>query len=436
MPIKNIIQVSEFEKLYYDDDKPFKKEHWEALCRYLEKQKMQEEKGPDYFRILNKGIQFTHYVGVIQAGNLTIEVLPKIDNRTATADNGDIDVVKDESKQLWHQALLQMLQECSLLKINQADFANLKLRHQSLLTFYLQLFLIKTEDLVHEGLLMNYAHREGNQTTLKGQLQFQKQVAGNNVHGERFYVRYTAYQHNHLYNQILFKALQMIPHISNDHQVLDRAAGLLARFPQTDAVTINADTFNRLSFDRKTERYRDVLEIAKMLLLHYRPDVTGGREHVLAILFDMNMLWEEWVYRRLKKEEARFDVIIQRQQTTDFWKGRHLLRYKTIRPDIVITKGSHVIIIDTKWKQVTDMTPDDDDLKQMFIYNLYWQCSKSVLLYPANETNIKEGSYKDFMKEDEVHSHCVVLTATIFRDNLLDKDFAKKILEKIFEMTY
>ncbi len=75
MVSKNVIRVSEFEKLYYDDTKPFKQKHWEALCRYLENVNRTEEKRIEYFRILNRGIQFTNFVGVIQAGNLTIEVL-------------------------------------------------------------------------------------------------------------------------------------------------------------------------------------------------------------------------------------------------------------------------------------------------------------------------------------------------------------------------
>lgn len=432
MPSKNRIRVSEFEKLYYDEDKPFKKNHWEALCRYLENVNKHGEKRIDYFRILNKGIQFTNYVGVIQAGNLTIEVLPKTDKSATTAENESIDVVKDENKQQWHQALLQMLGECSLLKVNKVDLANLNLRHHSILDMYIELFLATTEGLLHEGLLKKYEKQEGNQTALKGRLLFQKQLAGNSTHDERFYVRHTAYNYNHLYNQIVYKTLQHILHMNGNTYLSDKAGHLLANFPQTNSITITSETFNRLLFDRKTERYRDALLIAKMLLLNYRPDITGGAENVIAILFDMNTLWEEWVYRRLKKEEAQYKATIHRQQSADFWKGEHLLKHKTIRPDIVIHKGDEIIIIDTKWKLIKDMMPEDEDLKQMFVYNLYWKCSKSILLYPANNLNLKEGSYKDFLKLKEVHSNCAILTTTIFKDSMLDKDFANKVLGKIF----
>ncbi len=431
MSSKNTIRVSEFEKLYYDEDKPFKQKHWEALCRYLDNQKVQQEKGIDYFRILNKGIQFTHYVGVIQAGNLTIEIVPKTNKKVTTAENESIGLAKDESKQQWHGALLQMLQECSLLKINEADVANLNLRHQSVLAIYLELFLTATESLLHEGLTKNYEQQEGSRPVLKGRLLFQKQVTANCTHAERFYVRHTSYQYNHIYNRIVCQTLQLIIHISFNINLSDRASRLLSQFPPTDASTITHETFNRLRFDRKTEAYRDALGIAKLLLLNYRPDIISGRENVIAILFDMNKLWEEWVYRRLQKEEARFGISIHRQQSAEFWKGEDSPNHKTIRPDIVIQKEDEIIIVDTKWKLLKNRTPDDEDLKQMFVYNLYWKCNKSILLYPANQLTTTMGSYKDFLKLKEVHSNCVLLTATIFDGKSIDPDFATKVLTEI-----
>lgn len=431
MPSKNIIRVSEFEKLYYNEDKPFRQKHWEALCRYLDKQKAGQEKGMDYFRILNKGIQFTNYVGVVQAGNLTIEIVPKTDKRSTIAANENTGSVNDESKQRWHGALLQMLQECRLLKIKEVDFANLRLRYQSILPIYLELFLTAADSLLHEGLVKNYEQQEGNQSALKGRLLFQKQLAGNSTHAERFYVQYPAYQYNHLYNRLIRQTLKLIIHIRFNIHLSGRASSLLSRFPQTEAITVTPETFNQLHFDRKTERYRGALEIAKLLLLNYRPDITGGRENVIAILFDMNKLWEEWVYRRLQKEEAAFGITVHRQQSADFWKAEHAPGHQTIHPDIVIQKGDEIIIVDTKWKLLKNKTPDNEDLKQMFVYNLYWKCNKSVLLYPASQLNRTTGSYKDFSKLQEVHSDCVILTATIFNGEIPDPDFATKVLQEI-----
>jgi 5-methylcytosine-specific restriction enzyme subunit McrC len=156
---KKTIRVAEFEKLYYNDAKPFKQKHWEALCRYLEQQKKKEVGRIEYFRILNKGIQFTSYVGVIQAGNLTIEVLPKTDREKGTAANLEVDKLEiedSETRQDWHDILLKMLKECRLLQVSHVDYASLNLKSNSILEIYLELFLDEAQKLLHEGLVKKY----------------------------------------------------------------------------------------------------------------------------------------------------------------------------------------------------------------------------------------------------------------------------------------
>ena len=55
---------------------------------------------------------------------------------------------------------------------------------------------------------------------------------------------------------------------------------------------ITLDTFTRLRYDRSTERYRYAVALARLIILNYQPDVRAGREDVLAILFNMNELFE------------------------------------------------------------------------------------------------------------------------------------------------
>ncbi len=405
---KNIIRVSEFEKLYYDDAKPFKYKHWEALCHYHAKQITQENNGNEYFRILNKGIQFTNYVGVIQAGNLTIEILPKTDKSRTTASNCTVDELKGEeqvSRKGWHDVLLQMLKECRLLDINHVDYANLNLRSNSILEIYLELFLNETEKLLHEGLVKKYKKSEGNTLAMKGQLLFDKHINQNLVHAERFFIRYTTYSRTNIYNQLLFKTLRLIRQISSNPYLIDKVNRLVLDFPELPDCKASASTFKQLTFDRKTERYREAIAISKMLLLNYRPDISGGEENVLAILFDMNELWEEFVYRRLKKA-APLEMEVKRQNKKYFWYNHLSENYKTIRPDIVITYRGKNVIVDTKWKIIDDLRPADEDLKQMFVYNLYWKADEAVLLYPGTKDTVT-GSFIDFGNDTSTFmNHC------------------------------
>lgn len=400
MANKNTIRVAEFEKLYYDDSKPFKQKHWEALWRYQEHQYKSGEKRNEYFRILKQGVQFTNYVGVIQAGNLTIEVLPKTDREKITAANLSLQELEEsdketaDKKQCWHNVLLQMLKECRLLQVNHVDYASLNLKSTSILEIYLELFLAETEKLLHEGLTKKYRKEAGNKLAMKGQLLFAKNIAHNIVHKERFYVRHTEYDSTNIFNQLLYKTLCLIPSISSSPHLTDKVNRLLQDFPEMPDCKVSTATFGKLVFDRKTERYKEALLISKMLLLSYRPDITGGSENVIAILFDMNELWEEFVYRRLHKS-AEEEVTVSRQNSKDFWYNIKDDFHKRVRPDIVISKNGKTFIIDTKWKMIVDNRPGDDDLKQMFVYNLLWDADQSILLYPGNQENC-HGSYMHF----------------------------------------
>lgn len=440
MGSKNIIRVSEFEKLYYDERNPFKKNHWEALCKFLEKETKSEYKRAEFFRILNKGIQFTNYVGVIQAGNLTIEVLPKTDRGAVTASNETIDNLKNsapeiyKSKADWHNVLLGMLMECKKLKVNHVNKANLNFKSNSILEIYLELFLNEAEVLLHEGLTKKYKKVEGNQTALKGKLLFSKHISVNLTHQERFFVRYTEYNKDNLYNQILYKTILLIPNLTSNSYLIDKVGRMLLNFPELSNIKVTQETFNQIIFNRKTERYKEALLISKMLLLNYRPDLSGGNENVIAILFDMNKLWEDFVYIRLKKEESNFDMTVLPQQHQSFWTTKILGRPKTIRPDIIIKTKNPIrtIVIDTKWKVLDDLIPSDEDLRQMFVYNLYWGCNQAVLLYPSKESSNNHGDYIDFLDKELYKNKCSVHTTSVLdTNNKLNINFGANILSEI-----
>ncbi len=121
-----------------------------------------------------------------------------------------------------------------------------------------------------------------------------------------------------------------------------------------------------------------------------------GHENLVAILFDMNALWEEFIYRRLLKASLPVPGMkVLRQQKKLFWFHQQKQSYKLVRPDIVIEYKKERYIIDTKWKLDPDGVPADDDLKQLFVYNLLWNARYAYLVYPGNDET-QEGSYFHF----------------------------------------
>ncbi len=361
---RHLLRVFEYETLRYPSERngvAFTEEQFNALVLFNERHQNQ------YFTVVHQGIRFSHYVGVIQTGNLTIEILPKADQDEPT----------DENRMRWQSILLDMLRECSLLKAEPPCLASVQLRTGSLLDIYLEAFLAEIEMLLRRGLLAQYRRTEGNLSTLKGSLHFNRHIQHNTVHQERFYVRHQTYDNRLLLHQVLYQALLLLPKLTNNALTLKQARRLTLLFPAQPDWVVTETTFEAIRLDRKTQLYQTALSLARLLLLHYQPDVRGGTHHTLAILFDMNVLFEEYIYRQLKKAESD-TVLIERQVPTDFWA------HKRVKPDILIrqldTRMNY--IVDTKWKMLRHSQPDEDDLKQMYVYNQYYCAAKSILLYP------------------------------------------------------
>ncbi|MEQ8705825.1 MAG: hypothetical protein RIC19_17995 [Phaeodactylibacter sp.] len=159
----------------------------------------------------------------------------------------------------------------------------------------------KIEQLLHRGLVKQYSQTTGNRTALKGSLQFAQHLNHNLVHRERFYVSHTTYDRKHLLHQILYEALLLLQRLNTHPQLHHRIGRLLLDWAEQDRLKAYPALFDRITFNRKTIYYRSAIQIAKMLLLNYHPDVSRGQEGVLALMFDMNQLWERFVYVSLRK---------------------------------------------------------------------------------------------------------------------------------------
>ncbi|NJN77284.1 MAG: hypothetical protein HC803_02295 [Saprospiraceae bacterium] len=128
--------------------------------------------------MIHRGVRFRHYVGVIQVGRLTIEILPKADAN----ENSD----SLEQKNRWQSVLISMLKTCRLLKIESLSNARLQLQQHFILDLYFELFINEVEQLLHEGLIKQYRQVTENQSAMRGRLDFSKQVQHNIIHKTRF----------------------------------------------------------------------------------------------------------------------------------------------------------------------------------------------------------------------------------------------------------
>ena len=404
MSKKNFIQVFEYQKLKYDENQDFKKHHFDAMVLFNEKNQNK------YYTIVHKGVLFNSYVGVIQIGGLTIEILPKADN----SNNPD--------KGTWQKVLLNMLKVCKHIQVDNVSETNLNKKYNSILEVYFEMYLNELESLIKKGLIKKYRRIQSNQNALKGKLVFSQNIQKNLIHKERFYCEHQLYDKDHLIHQILYRGLLILKDLVNNN-LKDKLNRILFEFQDYQQIVINKNHFEKLVNDRKTQPYLRAIDIAKMIILNYSPNLNSGNDNMLTLLFDMNKLWEEYIYRILQKHKPT-GYQVSFQNSDKFWE------HKTIRPDIVITNDQDEnFVIDTKWKIINANNPSDDDLKQMFTYNLHWEANKSMLLYPRINQIDKEGTFH----YNQLEKKCKVAFVGLLYDKSirLSSKIVQEIISKI-----
>ncbi|MCB0732319.1 MAG: hypothetical protein KDC88_14945 [Ignavibacteriae bacterium] len=211
------IQVYEFGWLrvgsFYDDIE-FKQIHFDLLVQYLT-----VNPSCPYYSLFHQRIKFKNYVGVIKVRDLLIEVLPKTDHH-------------EETKDVWQRILLQMLNIALSVEAKTTTKANINLKHGNVLETYILHFLRETESIIYEGLVKKYRVNESNKYALTGKLIIHKQITKNLVHAERFWVLHQIYDHDNIYNRILYETLKVITTLKISQDLTNHAKFLTDFFPE------------------------------------------------------------------------------------------------------------------------------------------------------------------------------------------------------------
>ena len=279
---------------------------------------------------------------------------------------------------------------------------------------------------MRQGLQKAYQLTIANSTSAKGQIQFHQHLQKNRLHQERFYTRFQVYNHSNLLNQILWAALEILRQLPLSLLLTEKLRAVQARFPKIEARAISTKDFVHLRLHRRAAHYKEALDIAELLIGRFRPDIRSGMRSLIAVLFDMNVLFEEYIFRQLQQLQGE-DVQVFRQQSKRFWNRR------SIRPDIVLQLGEERLVLDTKWKILERVQPSMSDVQQAFVYSQYFNAQRVALIYPkVNPLNdLPPTAFQ--VGSDEKKYFCQVHFAEIIRDGRLNTELNKSLLKALIK---
>lgn len=382
--------LKEFEYLQYKDntkDNFIKKETFDSLEKFV----LENEKTAQYLKITTKSgfgkvLQAQNYVGVIQTKDgTTIEILPKIKNATI-----------EKSKEI----LIKMLKTLKNSPFKNLSVANLKSSKIPLFEIFISMFLEELTVLVRNGIKSDYISKEENLKFLKGKLKISEQIKYNTIHKERFFIQYEEFISNRVENRLIKTTLQFLYNKSKLNKNQQRIREFLFVFDEIE-ISHNIKTdFSKIKLNRQMKDYEQVLLWCKTFLFENSFSPYKGNDIAFALLFDMNLLFESFVYSYLKKS-SNFQDIKSQDRTHHLAYENGIGRFR-LKPDIVINGGK--IIADTKWKILSEDKAYNgvlqDDMYQLYAYGTkYDNCEKIYLIYPFDELIIKN-SYNYFKNKE------------------------------------
>ena len=401
--------LKEFEYLQYKDntkDNFIKKETFDSLEKFV----LENEKTAQYLKITTKNgfgkvLQAQNYVGVIQTKDgTTIEILPKIKNATT-----------EKSKDI----LIKMLKTLKNSPFKNLSVANLKSSKIPLFEIFISMFLEELTVLVRNGIKSDYISKEENLKFLKGKLKISEQIKYNTIHKERFFVQYEEFISNRVENRLIKTTLQFLYNKSKLNKNQQRIREFLFVFDEIE-ISHNIKTdFSKIKLNRQMKDYEQVLLWCKTFLFENSFSPYKGNDLAFALLFDMNLLFESFVYSYLKKS-SNFQDIKSQDRTHHLAYENGIGRFR-LKPDIVINSGK--IIADTKWKILSEDKAYNgvlqDDMYQLYAYGTkYDNCEKIYLIYPFDELIIKN-SY-NYFKNKELKLD--ILFFDVYKKEFVDKN--------------
>lgn len=341
-----------------------------------------------------------NYVGIIQTKDgTTIEILPKIFDSKLDKDG-------IETKKI----LIKMLKTLKDSPFKDFNMANLKSSKMPLLEIFITMFLKEITILIQKGIKSDYVLKEDNLKFLKGKLKINEQIRKNYVHKEKFYVEYQEYISDRVENRLIKTTLEYLYKKSKSNNNKKRIREFLFVFDDIKVSHNIKSDFSKIKINRQMKDYEQILLWCKTFLLSNSFSPYKGKDIAFALLFDMNLLFESYVLKYLKKVIK--DKLVKGQDKT------HHLAYLDgekskfqLKPDIVIDNGE--IIADTKWKILSKdkshQGVSQGDMYQLYAYGTkYEKCKYMYLIYPK-DSDIDGNSYNYFNVKEDNNLHLNIL---------------------------
>ncbi len=392
--MRKLFEVKEFDSIIcnsdYKDNDSYKylvKKQFENLEMFIHEFSGSEENADaldfmriDYRRNVGDRITVKNYVGLIQMKDgFQVQILPKI----------SFGEEEDSGNARTKRIFLRMLRSMKDFPSKTFNDASLKVDQMNLYEIFINMYLQEVRHLVKRGIKSAYVSQEDNLRYYKGKLLVGQHLRANLVHKERFYVGYEEFLSNSPENRLVKSTLEKLQKITSSAENSKEIRQLLTAFELVESSTNYQKDFSKVVIDRNTKDYEMLMQWSKVFLMNKSFTTFSGSTTSRALLFPMESVYESYVSQQMKKvfRPDGWDISTQDKGHYLFMNPRKKF---ALRPDIVLTKDDHTVIMDTKWKNLINNEKKNygisqSDMYQMYAYSKKYKTSEIWLLYPIND---------------------------------------------------
>ena len=377
------------EPFYYDEKEKaylLKADRFERMLHELYAMSKRRKAGEEpFYSFRKKGnrdcLSIKNYVGVLSLGKgLQLEVLPKVDLVGSRIPESP----EEERRKLLH-ILVSMLAFLPDFPGRPGDSAYFQDQEMELREFFIGLYLRKAERLFQEGLRRSYREVKEELPAPRGRLDVSKASLLPPGRLHRLPYAHDEYLLDNPENRLVKSTLLLLAGEAREERNARKALSLLSYLENVGESRDPEGDYLRARKDKEGGRYEEILAWSRVFLLHRSFLAEQGEVPSESLLFPMEKVFESFVGRLLKEAAGK---------VAPGWKvslqGRdHLFdepRKFEIRPDIRLHKEGRSIVLDTKWKRLSDEMrhggASQGDMYQMYAYAKRFRAHDAWLLYP------------------------------------------------------
>jgi 5-methylcytosine-specific restriction enzyme subunit McrC len=335
-----------------------------------------------------------------------------------------------------------MLAYAGELPVREHELAPLMRQTDNWFEILTRLFATHLREEWQRGTYRTYQTIDDENTVLKGKWRISEQLRHPN-RSHIFLVSYDEFTADNRLNRVFRFVVERLWKLTRDNDNRQVLGELRQWMDEVTLVrNIVSHDANPSQLTRLNERYRPLLNLARVFLDGGALQLAAGDLSSFAFVFDMNQLFEKFiagfVHRHageiLSEELRACDFLPQARGASRYLARKNEQTVFQTRPDLAFRKEMQFpLLVDTKYKRLDErdkkLGVSQADFYQMHAYAHRYGCNRVILLYPQSIG--ASGPTRACFKLLEECAHSVEISTINLAVNLSSKTDRQKLVAEL-----